>query len=57
LDDLLPLLGRNRADLLRGGTILARSTIPGLPSSSSMETSASPTPSSVITVSTFSFGF
>ena len=42
---------------LRGGTIFARSTMPGLPSSSSIETSASPTPSSVSTVSTFSFGF
>ena len=41
---------------LRGGTMKARSTIVGRPFSSRNETSASPTPSSVIAFSTSSFG-
>src|SRR5262252_7864365 len=41
---------------LPGGTMKARSTMQGLPFSSSSDTSASPTPSSVITFSAFSFG-
>ena len=41
---------------LCGGQTNARSTMPGVPFSSRKETSASPTASSVITVSTFSFG-
>ena len=40
----------------RGGKIRARSTMLGAPSACSVETSASPTPSSVITSSTSSFG-